>query len=356
MFRTVCVSMGFVVGILTTGRAMADPAPAERLATAATAFLQSLDGDLRSKVQFEFDADQRFVWHFVPMDREGVPLRDMSEAQQASALAMVKAGLSEEGFETEEAIRSLDIILREIENNPSRDPDKYYVMIFGDPAPDGTWALRFEGHHLSLHWTVVKGHVSLNLPQFLGSNPADVHEGPQQGLRVLGAQEDLGRALVTSLSEGQRAKAVISKEAPKDVLSGNQREMQIVEHVGLPYGELTEEQKSAMLALIEAHARVQVKEVAENRLKRLKDSLDTVTFVWMGGFEKGQAHYYRVQSDKFIIEYDNIQNNANHIHTIWRDVDGDFGEDLLKLHYQQHAHNPGHGHDGAGDDLPHPHE
>jgi hypothetical protein len=217
--------------------------------------------------------------------------------------------------------------------------------VFGTPEPGGTWGVRFEGHHLSLHWTIVGGKVIASEPQFLGSNPGDVASGEMKGARPLGKSEDLGRLLVTTLDEAQRETAVISDTAPADILSGNEREAIITEHLGIGWSELNPEQQGILMRILEEMAGVQRPELAAARLERLRDAgLETIKFAWLGGLAKGEKHYYRIQGSTFLFEYDNTQGNANHIHTVWRDFDGDFGQDLLKEHYEEHA-DDGHPHD-----------
>lgn len=314
------------------------------LATAANAFLGTLDQAQRAKVQLAFDSDERFNWFYIPKDREGLPLKQMGPAQQKAALALVEKGLSQKGFSKAEAIRHLDTVLAEMEKDPvRRDIEKYYLTIFGEPSATGTWGMRWEGHHVSLHWTVVRGTAIATTPQFFGSNPAEVREGPKKGQRALAAEEDLGRALVTALTAAQRTVAVVAPEAPGDILTTNTRKAAIQANTGLAYGDMTAEQRGMLLALITEYADAQPKKLAQERIARLRAAgLDGIKFAWMGGIEKGALHYYRVQGPTFLIEYDCVQNGGNHIHAVWRDFDGDFGLDLLEQHYKKSAHHQKH--------------
>ena len=317
--------------------------PAEDLARTAQAFLASLDDEARTKARFAFDAEERFNWHFVPRPRAGLPIKAMSEPQRQAAMNLLKAGLSEKGYSKAETIRTLETVLAEIEQNPvRRDPELYYVTIFGDPAPGGTWGWRFEGHHISLNWTVVRGSSIASTPQFFGSNPAEVRSGPKKGLRALAAEEDLARALLGRLDEAQRKQAVISAEAPDDILTTNARKAAIQEQRGIAYADLSQEQRGLLLAIIEEYAGAQPKALAEARIARLRSAgLDAIRVAWMGGLNRGERHYYRLQGPTFLIEYDNTQNDANHIHAVWRDFNGDFGTDLLEEHYRNSAHHGG---------------
>jgi hypothetical protein len=317
--------------------------PAARMAAAARHFRDSLEPAQRARLQLPFETEERFNWNFVPMARAGVSFKQMSEPQREAALDLLRAGLSDKGFGKAEAVRALESILAEIERNPvRRDPELYFLVIFGEPTATGTWGWRYEGHHISLNWTLVGGASIASTPQFLGSNPAEVRHGPQKGRRVLAAEEDLARALLGSLTETQRTQAVISPRAPADILSSNLRRATPQEERGLAHAGMTPEQRGLLLALIDEYAGTQPQAVARARLDRLRAAgLENVRFAWMGGLERGKRHYYRVQGPTFLIEYDNTQNGANHIHTVWRDFDGDFGVDLLSEHYRNSPHHQG---------------
>jgi hypothetical protein len=235
------------------------------------------------------------------------------------------------------------LVLAEIEQDPvRRDPDLYHITIFGDPSSDGTWGWRFEGHHISLNWTLVGGRSIGSTPQFFGSNPAEVRRGPQKGTRALAAEEDLARALLASLSDVQRREAIVRDTAPPDIFSGNERKAERLDDSGVAFADLTADQRGLLLAIIEEYAAVQPKPIAEQRVTRLREAgLEHIRFAWMGGLSRGEPHYYRLQGRTFLIEYDNTQNNANHIHAVWRDFDGDFGVDLLRQHYRNSAHHLG---------------
>lgn len=316
--------------------------PTDSMADAVNAFLGSLTADQRAIAVYPFDSDERWNWHFIPKERNGISLQQLNETQVPLAQAILKTALSDRGYKTAETIRSLENVLHEIEGPQAthRNPLDYHFTVFGTPAKDGTWALRYEGHHLSLNWTIVDGKSIASSPQFLGTNPGDVTTGPLAGTRGLGELEDLGRAFVKSLSDEQRAQAIIGDTAPDDVFTGHQVEATIQEDKGIPYAALNDQQKQAFIGLIEIQAGIQQPEVAAQRLARIRTAgLDDVKFAWIGGLEKGQGHYYRVQGKTFIVEYDNTQNNANHVHAAWRDFHGDFGRDLLKEHYAtEHKH------------------
>ena len=338
MIRTVLLTLG---ALAAAGGALpaAEPEPAPTMAKAADAFLATLDPAKRAKAGLPFNSEERLNWHFVPKDREGVPFKQMSAEERQAALTLLRSGLSARGFTKVDTIRRLEEVLFAIEGSPMRDPELYYFTVFGKPSDQGAWGWRYEGHHASLNWTVVDGRLVATTPQFLGANPADVRDGPQKGTRALAAEEDLGRALVKSLSADQGAQAVLSKDAPRDILTGASREAAIQEDRGISYGKLTPEQQGLLLSLIQEYASAQTPAVAQARLARVKADLPAIRFAWMGGLDKGQGHYYRIQGSTFLIEYDNTQNNANHIHCVWREFKGDWGRDLLTEHYRTAPHH-----------------
>ena len=315
---------------------------ASTMLDASRAFLATLDPAQKSKAVFPFNSDERFRWFYTPVSRKGIPLKELNATQQKAALALLRAGLSEQGYTKAETIRKLEDVLREIEqgSGPTRDPDLYFFTFFGEPSATGAWGWRYEGHHCSQNWTILDGKSIGSSPQFFGANPAEVREGPMKGTRVLKAEEDLGRSLVKSLTAEQRAEAVISTSAPNDIVTSHDRTAAIKEDKGIAYSKLTKDQQGALLALVEEYLSAQPAAQARQRLDKIRQAgFDQIKFAWMGGLEKGEGHYYRVQGSTFLIEYDNTQNNANHIHCVWRDFNGDFGEDLLADHYQNSPHH-----------------
>ena len=335
IFNVVCLVV--LLGTITVSQQHADPASS--MSTAALKFLDSLNDEQEAAVRFPFDGEDRFDWHFIPRERKGVALKTMTGSQRSAALDLVRTGLSEEGFTKAEIIRQLEQILFNQEGRDIRDPDLYFFMVFGEPGAGNTWGWRYEGHHISQNWTIVNGTAIAATPQFFGSNPAEVRDGPRQGLRVLGSEEDQARALLASLNESQRAAAMLSKEPPSDILTRSQQRVTLLEDFGVAHRDLDAEQQAALWSIIEEYASAQPAPVAEERLASVHDAgLDGIRFAWMGGDAKGEPHYYRIQGSTFLIEYDNTQGNANHVHSVWRDFDGDFGRDLLAAHYRQYDH------------------
>ncbi len=323
---------------------------------AARNFLASLTAEQREKVVMPFDGDERFFWHYIPTDdipgrfqrpRLGLTLAEMTPPQKHLASALLSAGLSQRGFIKTTTIMSLEDILRIMEKDQKgrRNPEKYHFSIFGEPTETGTWGYRVEGHHVSLHFTVVNGKAVGN-PTFLGSNPAEVREGPRAGLRVLGAEEDKGRALMMALTPEQRKVALVAEKAYPDILTERSRQAALAgQPSGIAAARMTPAQRKLLDALMAEYVDNLPGEMAGQRRARIKAAGNSFFFAWAGVVERGGPHYYRVQSPAFLIEFDNTQNAANHVHSVWRDFDNDFGVDLLKAHYA--AAPAGHGHTAA---------
>ena len=197
------------------------PVSNQEMSSAATHFIDSLSPELRAKAVFAFDSPQHHDWHFVPRTRPGLAFRDMTDPQRIAARALLRTALSSQGLLKTESIMALDSVLYDMEraaggDGAMRDPLNYSISIFGSPADSKPWGWRIEGHHLCLNFTAPTNDLTAVTPSFMGSNPAEVRQGPRAGHRVLALEEDLGRELVTSLDEAQRVKAIISKEAPPE--------------------------------------------------------------------------------------------------------------------------------------------
>lgn len=322
------------------------------MADAATKFLASLSPEQKQAATFTFDnVKEREHWGFVPSEmfpRNGLTIEKMTEPQRQAAHNLLKAGLSQKGYMTTAAIMELESILNEIENPPGapprqrpleRNPLKYYVSVFGTPSTKGSWGWRIEGHHVSLNFAIVNGTLVAATPQFFGANPAEVRTGPKKGLRILAQQEDPARELLMALNESQRAKAVINTTAPNDIATHNDVNINPLSPTGIPAAELQPKQRDLLMRVIDAYASAMAPDIAADRLAKLRQAgLEKVTFAWAGEAERGRKHYYRVQGPTFLIEYDNTQNDGNHIHSVWRDFNGDFGRDLLREHVNSVAH------------------
>ena len=222
-------------------------------------------------------------------------------------------------------------------SGPVRDPERYFVSFFGTPGPKGTWGWRVEGHHLSLNFTLANGQSLSVTPSFFGSNPGEVREGPRRGLRVLAAEEDWARQLVKSFNDEQRKTAVFSETAPKEIITGADRQAKPLTPLGLCAAQMTPDQYDLLERVIQEYVHRYRTELVEQDLKEIaKAGKEKLYFAWAGSLEPREGHYYRVQGPTFLLEYDNTQNNANHIHAVWRNLANDFGDDLLRQHYEQH--------------------
>jgi hypothetical protein len=336
--RTVAI---IVLGMGLAASTIAMQRAASSMATAANRFLEGLTPEQRQQATLPIDSEDLTRWHYVPTNqfpRKGLPLKDMSEAQRKLAHDLLRAGLSQRGYVTATAIIDLESVLRAIETaggrgGLNRDPELYFFTIFGTPSPQGVWGWRVNGHHLSVHFMVGKGTRVASSPTFFGTNPAEVREGPKQGLRIQATEQDAGRALVNALDEAQRSTAIIGAAAPNDIITTTAAKVDPLSPVGLTADAMTPAQRALLMKLIEAYTSHMTEDLAADRLAQIrKAGTDKIGFAWAGPVEPGQRHYYRVQGPTFLIEFDNTQNNGNHIHSVWRDFAGDFGRDLLREH------------------------
>jgi hypothetical protein len=302
----------------------------------ANRFLAALSPEQRGKATFQFSDDERMDWHFIPKERKGLTLREMSPYQRHLASALLAAGLSQTGYIKAVTIMSLEDVLKGLENDSGerRNPEKYHFTVFGTPSDTGTWGWRVEGHHLSQNYTVANGQA-VDGPSFFGSNPAEVRQGPRKGLRTLAGEDDLGFELIHALDEPQQKIAIVDPKAYNDILTAASRNAALQgQPSGLPAVKMNARQFDALRALVELYAYNLPDDLAKRRVEQNNRAGRNVYFAWAGGIKPGDPHYYRVQTPSFLIELDDTQDNANHIHSVWRDFNGDFGGDLLKTHYE----------------------
>ncbi len=334
------LTLAFAISLLA--RTASAHGPGGEMADAANNFLNSLTPDQKKKATYELTSEERKNWHFVPKERNGLPLTNMNGAQKSLAHALLASSLSTRGYVKAATIMSLELILQEMEG-PSRrfprEPELYFVTVFGKPGETNTWGWRWEGHHFAANFTIANGHEISGSPTFMGTNPAEIRTGPQKGLRVLAAEEDMARSLVKSLNEDLRKKAVFDTKAPADIITLADKKVAALKEVGVAYSQLNAEQQRLLLDLIREYVNRTRPEIANKDLSKIAAAgMEKITFGWAGGLEMGQPHYYRIQGPTFVLEYDNTQNNANHVHSAWRDFDGDFGDDILSKHYAQTPH------------------
>jgi hypothetical protein len=361
------------------------------MARAATEFVSSLTAEQRAKAVHPVASPEWTRWNFIPASmfpRNGINFKELNTTQRQRAHDLMKAGLSQSGYMTTASVMQLENVLREIEGPSAtagapaaaapqaaapaptpdppaagagaggegaqrgggrgrgrggdgggapvvRDPELYYLTVFGDPSAKGAWGWRLEGHHVSLRFAIDNGRMLVgSTPQFLGANPAEVPYGygPQTGLRVLAAQEDAARALVLALDAKRQAIAIVAPK-PRGFASGTTVKFDPQTPVGLPVSQMSSSHRDMVMKLIDSYASIMPPDIAAERMSRIKASgIDKIMFAWSGATEKGQPYQYQVQGPTFLIEHNNTQNNGNHIHAVWRDFNGDFGRDVLAEH------------------------
>ncbi len=310
----------------------------------ARTFLSTLNATQRADASFPFDDPERTRWAYVPQDRGGIPLKAMNAGQRAAAFGVLATGLSERGTTLAHGIIELEGILGALEGGaglfgPRRDPELYYLALFVGPGGTHPWGWRFEGHHLSVNVTDLGPHGQIIAPLFMGANPARVPNGPKQGHRLLAAEEDLAFELLHMLDADQRARATIAAQAFGDIVTRNDPTVRPMAFAGLPVAEMTITQQRQLRRLLEVYAGRMADSAASGQLNRIEVAgFERLHFAWAGAHQPGRPHYYRIHGPTVLVEYDNSQGGANHIHTVWRDLENDFGGDLLRRHYTRQPH------------------
>jgi len=318
---------------------MALPVQAQAMRQAAERLLAAAPADVRAKIQRPFDDADRVDWHYTPRSRNGAALKELDARGRDAVHALLKTALSAVGYRKATNIIELELALREMEAfGLMRDPERYHLTIYGKPDAKAAWGWRFEGHHLSLNFTLAGDKAAADVPSFFGANPATVPKqakyGAKQGLRVLAAEEDEARALLASLDEAQRREAVFDSRTYGDIVTRNADKVTPEKPAGISAGKLDEKQRAQLMKIVQVYASSFEPALAQARLARAKEGgVETLRFGWAGATERGKPHYYRIQGSNFLIEYDASQNDGNHVHTVWRDFNGDFGRDLLRQHY-----------------------
>jgi hypothetical protein len=376
---------------LSMAPAIARQRAAAAMAKAANEFVASLTADQRGKAVYPITSEEWTRWNFIPASmfpRNGLSFKELNQTQRQRAHDLMKASLSQSGYTTAASVMQLENVLREMEgpsatagsppaaaqpappappaattaDQPAgergagrgggqrggrgggdgaagapviRDPELYFVTVFGDPSAKGAWGWRLEGHHVSLRFAIDNGRLLVSsTPQFLGSNPAEVPYGygPYTGFRVLAAQEDAARALVLALDAKRQALAIVAPN-PRGFASGTRVKFDPQAPVGLAMSQMTSAQRDMLMKLIDSYASIMPADIAAGRLAKIKEAgADKIAFAWSGSTEKGRQYQYQVQGPTFLIEHNNTQNNGNHIHAVWRDFNGDFGRDVLAEH------------------------
>jgi hypothetical protein len=296
------------------------PSLASTIASAANRFLDTLGASARDKATYNFDESERMRWHWTMpsgFPRNGLPLKEMGEPQRAQALALLKDSVSADGYQ-----KALDII--SLQKDLGNDPLLYYVTVFGTSGGTAPWSWRFEGHHISRHFTVSGDKVAMT-PLFHGAWPT-INDAK---LRAMPREEDAARELVQSLTGAARDRAIFQKNTLTQHVTWNEPTAAPLDPVGLPYSELNAAGQALVLEIIQSYVGSIHPTFGEPILARIRASeLNDVRFGWAGPVEPRRPHYYRLQGTTFLLEFDNSRNGGTHIHSVWRDFGGDFGRDL----------------------------
>jgi len=314
------------------------PIAAAQMVEACANFLKSLSSDQKAKATFEYLDGERVFWYYPPMNRHGLALRDMDAKQRELAFAVLASGLTEQSYEQAKLIIDHELVLGPLEKEQGlktfvRDPELYYFTVFGEPGGKEPWGWRAEGHHVSLHFSIWGDKVLSMTPFFFGANPAEVRKGDKTGLRILGGREDLAFELVDSLDKGQRSSAIIYDRAPLDILTYNSSKVSLPGEQGLPGSKMSGTQKEMLMSLVSEYVNQVRADIAQDRMAAIKEQgIDNFHFAWAGPTERNQEHYYRIHGGDFVVEFDNRQNGANHVHSVWREVENDFAQDVLREH------------------------
>src|SRR5688572_1467580 len=344
-FKPLTILLFYAPGIVLSCNSQTNQSASSEMSAAANKFLQSLSVAQKAKAQFRFDHEERYNWHFTAKSRKGIPLEELNIGQHKAAMDLLHTALSDTGFEKANSIIELEGILRSVENRPEndsyRDPGKYYFSFFGNPLSDSVWGWRLEGHHISFNFSSRNNHLVSGTPGFLGANPALVLSGPDEGKQVLKDETELGFALMNAFNPKQIEKAVIDPKAPADIITGASRKAMINQPEGILYSDLNSSQQKIFLQLLSLYIHRYTRLFAVSMMQEIETAgLNNLRFAWAGSQQPGlgNPHYYRIHGPTIIIEYDNTQNNANHVHTVLRDLKNDFGGDELLEHYKRSSH------------------
>jgi hypothetical protein len=306
-----------------------------QMRTAATTLLAALEGEQLSQAALPFTDDTGRRWlEYRPRHRPGATLALMSVPARKAAHRLLATALSDHAYAQAMAIVALEETLDRAEGwQRGRHSGDYWVCVYGDPAGGEPWSWRFEGHHLSVTMTLAGREVS-PAPVFLGANPARVSYAGHTVSRPLAPEEDLARALLDALGPAGRSQAVVADDAPSDIRTGTSpRAAPLIEPLGVAASRLGPTARSALAGLATLYLSRLTPELAAREAARI--TAGELHFAWEGSLLPGTRHYYRIQGDDLLIEYDNTSDDGNHAHTVLRRPHSDFGDDVLTEHYQQ---------------------
>jgi hypothetical protein len=348
--------MAMTCPLVAVGQATeSSPGYVLRMNEAAKAFVASLGPEESKKALFDFDDEvERKHWSNVPVaaqPRNGLGIGDMNDAQKIAAHRLIDSALSSQGYAKVSGLIQLDDICRDLmeQSHPGAGiyfgSDKFLLAVFGKPGGDAPWGWQLDGHHLAVNTTVVGDQVS-STPIFFGAEPDVVPRGPYAGLQILGAERQKALAVIRSLTADQRSKAVLSDSIPSDIFEGPGRAKSLKEYEGITAAKMSSDQRALLWVLIDEYLNNCTEEVASARRAKIQADGDAALyFAWMGPTTEDGNLYYRVHGPSIIIEYDNTSVGespevySNHLHTILREPSNDYGEDLLRRHYEESDHH-----------------
>ena len=313
--------------------------PADEMKAAVESLVKGINEEQKKALLSPLGHEERENFRYTPRDRFGLFYKELNPKQREAVFSLLKTAMSKKGLLKSEQIMMLEGVLAKLENRPEfRDPEKYWVAVFGTPGDAKGWGWKFEGHHLSLNFTIVGDKVALT-PSFFGSNPGEVRQGPHKGLRVLADEEDVARDLTLALIKAGKKDVLYTDKPPKEILTKEKTKADPLKAEGLSASKMSEAEKAKLVELLEVYLKRYRSELVEVEMKAIREAgIDSLTFGWAGSLKKGEAWYYKVQGKSFLMEAANSQNNANHVHAVWRKFDGDFGRDLLGDHFKKHDH------------------
>jgi len=312
------------------------PPSADSMLNAWQSFAGLLEPEAMQKIGRAFDGEERTSWAYIPQERVGLPLGEMDDKQRDKLRDLLRSGLGPGGFERVQGVIGLEeVLFAQSGRSATRDPGLYFVINYGVPSTSGPWGWRFEGHHLSVNFTVLDNQIVSGTPAFFGASPAHVADDAEvsPGLRPLGVEQDLGLQLVGSFEGELGSQVIIAAAAPDDILTSNSPTAEMGPPEGVAYADMSEQQQALMLELLGSYAARMNPALAEYQMAKIRQAgIERLHFAWAGGTEPGEKHYYRIQGPTFVVEWDNTQDDANHVHSVWRDFGDDFGRDPLRRH------------------------
>jgi hypothetical protein len=353
MFRKPTVLLAFIcISAITFSQEFKN-----EIKQSAITIIDSLTMLQKKRAMLNFNDTARVKWNNLPVGlraRAGINIGSMADEQRRLVHRMLSASLSSQGYLKATSIMHLDNLLNMyVDTLHSRKEmndtlyqfmrdlkwshQNYYLAFFGNPATDKDWGYKLEGHHLSVNFTFHDQELSVT-PMFVGTDPAEYPILEYAGWRVLSKEEDFGLKLIKMLSEKQKQKATMSKEVPGDIITSAESGKRLVDYWGIKGSELNASQQEVLKSIVREFVFNLVYEKAtEEYGKILKAGVQNIYFGWIGSYEEKEPHYYILNGPTFLIEFDNNggpRKAANHIHAIWREKGNEFGEDVLKKHYE----------------------